>query len=224
MKRSSILVLILSVCFVSAAWGQQARWSEFHRHNMQRLNPYENVLNVNNVGNLTLKWSYATGNEVYSSPAVMNGVVYVGSVSGKVYALDASTGTKLWSYTTGGGVWSSPAVANGVVYVGSLDHNVYALRASTGHKLWSYTTGYWVYSPTHCGKWGCLCRLGRQQRVRTECEHWRPNVELPHYPRTICGYLARSGKWGGLCRLMGPQCVCAERQHRGQALELYYRR
>jgi hypothetical protein len=50
MKRSSILVLILSVCFVSAAWGQQARWSEFHRHNMQRLNPYENVLNVNNVG------------------------------------------------------------------------------------------------------------------------------------------------------------------------------
>ena len=55
----------------------------------------------------------------HSSPAVANGVVYVGSNDGNVYALNASTGAMLWSYTTGGGVYSSPAVANGVVYVGS---------------------------------------------------------------------------------------------------------
>ena len=63
---------------------------------------------------------------VYSSPAVANGVVYVGSDDGNVYALNASTGAKLWSYTTGSYVDSSPAVANGVVYVGSSDGNVYA--------------------------------------------------------------------------------------------------
>ena len=56
---------------------------------------------------------------VDSSPAVANGVVYVGSDDDNVYALNASTGAKLWSYTTGGYVDSSPAVANGVVYVGS---------------------------------------------------------------------------------------------------------
>ncbi len=77
---------------------------------------------------------------VYSSPAVANGVVYVGSY-GNVYALNASTGARLWTYTTGNIVYSSPAVANGVVYVGSDDKNVYALNASTGAKLWSYTTG-----------------------------------------------------------------------------------
>ena len=49
-----------------------------------------------------------------SSPAVANGVVYVASSSGKVYALNAQTGAKLWSYQTGGDVVSSPAVANGV--------------------------------------------------------------------------------------------------------------
>ena len=38
---------------------------------------------------------------VHSSPAVANGVVYVGSDDGNVYALNASTGAKLWSYTTG---------------------------------------------------------------------------------------------------------------------------
>ena len=55
---------------------------------------------------------------VYSSPAVANGVVYVGS-DDNVYALNARTGALLWSYTTGEYVVSSPAVANGVVYVGS---------------------------------------------------------------------------------------------------------
>jgi outer membrane protein assembly factor BamB len=53
---------------------------------MERWNPCEKVLNVNNVGNLSLKWSYTTGGYVWSSPAVANGVVYVGSWDGKVYA------------------------------------------------------------------------------------------------------------------------------------------
>jgi outer membrane protein assembly factor BamB len=45
-----------------------------------------------------LLWSYATGNGVNSSPAVVNGVVYVSSYDGNVYALNASTGALLWSY------------------------------------------------------------------------------------------------------------------------------
>jgi hypothetical protein len=32
-----------------------ADWTEFHRDNMQRWNPYETVLGVNNVGSLKLK-------------------------------------------------------------------------------------------------------------------------------------------------------------------------
>jgi len=34
---------------------------------------------------------------VNSSPAVANGVVYVGSINDNVYALNAATGAKLWS-------------------------------------------------------------------------------------------------------------------------------
>ena len=87
-------------------------------------------------------WNYTAGGSVtYSSPAIVNGVVYFGSDGGNVYALNASNGALLWSYTTGGSVESSPAVANGVVYVGSDDNNLYALNASTGALLWSYTTG-----------------------------------------------------------------------------------
>ena len=61
MKRIRILAFILCACFVSVAWGQRNGWSEFHRPNMHRYNPYEKVLNVHNVGNLGLKWSYTTG-------------------------------------------------------------------------------------------------------------------------------------------------------------------
>jgi outer membrane protein assembly factor BamB len=122
-------------------------WNQFHRQNMMRLNPYEEVLDVNNVGSLQQKWSSDTsGGYEFASPAVANGVVYIGSNDNKVYALKAGTGNLLWSYPTGGWVYSSPAVANGVVYVGSWDHNVYALNASTGALLWTYTTGGEVIS------------------------------------------------------------------------------
>jgi glucose dehydrogenase len=110
MKSIRILVLILCASFVSVAWGQQAagkcinNWSEFHRTNMQRWNPCEKVLSVDNVGSLHLKWAYPAVVYVSSSPAVANGMVYVGSNDNNVYALKASTGKKLWSYTTGDAV------------------------------------------------------------------------------------------------------------------------
>jgi outer membrane protein assembly factor BamB len=123
-------------------------WSEFDRPDMKRWNPYENVLNVNNVGSLQLKWKHPTGYGVISSPAVVNGVVYFGAtdMNGNLYALKASTGAKLWSAVTSKIVVSSPAVANGVVYVGSYDDNVYALNASTGAYLWLTDIGDLVVS------------------------------------------------------------------------------
>ncbi len=49
-----------------------------------------------------LIWKYTTGNDVITSPAVANGVVYVGSEDNHVYALNASTGALLWKYATSG--------------------------------------------------------------------------------------------------------------------------
>jgi outer membrane protein assembly factor BamB len=86
-------------------------------------------------------WTYTTGGMVTSSPAVVNGIVYVGSDDGNVYALNATSGALIWKYTTGGAVGSSPAVAGGMVFVGSANDLVYALDASTGALVWNYTTG-----------------------------------------------------------------------------------
>ncbi len=125
-------------------------WSEFHfRHYGTRFNPYEKFLTVNNVKNLEVKWSYATGNAVgYSSPVVADGVVYVGTRS-NLDALDSHTGELLWSYAVTGYVLTAPAVADGVVYFGTYNDsagpldpsNVYALNARTGALLWTFITG-----------------------------------------------------------------------------------
>ena len=54
-------------------------------------------------------------------PAVVDGIVYIGSGDNYVYALDAGTGEERWRFETGQMVVSSPAVVDGVVYVGSTD-------------------------------------------------------------------------------------------------------
>ncbi len=87
-------------------------------------------------------WNYTFRDSIgvgWSSPAVVNGIVYVGSADHNIYAL--AHGDKLWNYTTGGKITSSPAVVNGVVFVGSNDWNYYAINSATGVKLWSYIIG-----------------------------------------------------------------------------------
>jgi outer membrane protein assembly factor BamB len=77
-------------------------------------------------------WHYATGNEVFSSPAVADDVVYVGSTDQNLYAVNARTGALLWTYNTDGWVQSSPAVANGMVYLGTSYGTVYSFGLPAG--------------------------------------------------------------------------------------------
>ena len=76
-----------------------------------------------------LAWSYTAGG-VDTSPAVANGIVYVGGYynlgGGRLIALNAGSGTLVWSSPNIGGVFSSPAVANGMVHVG--EEKIYAFK------------------------------------------------------------------------------------------------
>ena len=90
-------------------------------------------MSTSTVSGLDVAWSFPAENAVSSSPAVADGVVYVGSQDGNVYALDAATGAQAWSFPTGAPVtFSSPAVADGVVYVGSNDGKVYSFTLAGG--------------------------------------------------------------------------------------------
>jgi len=95
----------------------------------------------------TLKWSYTTTGEIYSSPAVdLDGVIYVGvnddTADGindnKVIAVNPD-GTLKWETEVGDWVDSSPALSpDGVLYIGSWNGFLYALDMDTGAEIWKF--------------------------------------------------------------------------------------
>ena len=102
-----------------------------------------------NLANGAILWNFQVRQAVYSTPAVIDGKVFVsgtGHGGGKVYCLDEITGTKVWEFTAGDHVSSSPAVVDGRVYFGSFDHKVYSLNQATGQQIWNYTCSSWIGS------------------------------------------------------------------------------
>ncbi|MBN1232913.1 MAG: PQQ-binding-like beta-propeller repeat protein, partial [Candidatus Coatesbacteria bacterium] len=93
-----------------------------------------------------LLWKYKTGDRVFSSPCVSDGIVYVGSEDNYLYAINCSDEHLKWRYQTGDYVRSSPCVSDGVVYVGSHDNYLYAINCSDGTLKWKYKTDSYVFS------------------------------------------------------------------------------
>ena len=81
-----------------------------------------------------------------SSPAVVDGKVYIGSED-IIKCLDANNGNTIWVYQTSDDVHSSPVVLDGRVYIGSWDDLMYCLDAETGERIWIYPTGSVTSSP-----------------------------------------------------------------------------
>ena len=81
-----------------------------------------------------------------SSPVVSDGIVYVGSLDGKLYALSADTGQVKWTFATAGKIRATPAVDQGTVFIGSWDNLFYAVDAGSGKIRWASPVGGQVQS------------------------------------------------------------------------------
>ncbi len=161
MRRPSLLVGIAVLTVVLA--GCTSNWPMFGWNATGSRSSSDTSITLSDVAGATPNrvWTDVTSRFVYSSPAVVNGVVYITADDQKLYAFDATgagcTGSPkacapLWTAATGGSVsFSSPAVANGVVYVGSADGKLYAFDAAgttncsggpkTCRPLWTAATG-----------------------------------------------------------------------------------
>ena len=76
------------------------------------------------------------------SPAIVDGVVYVGGMDGSVYALDLGDGHLVWRFAAGGQVAADPAVDGGRVFAAAQDPTtghatLYAIDATTGKQAWA---------------------------------------------------------------------------------------
>ncbi|HXG23523.1 MAG TPA: PQQ-binding-like beta-propeller repeat protein, partial [Chthonomonadales bacterium] len=84
---------------------------------------------------------FTSAEGIQSRPVLTEGTLYVTSLDGKIYAVDATNGKRRWTATTKASVCATPVVANGLVYVGSTDHIFYALEARNGRVRWKFDAG-----------------------------------------------------------------------------------
>ncbi len=78
-------------------------------------------------------WTFSTTKGGFeSTAAIVNGVVYIGSTDGNLYALDLATGHERWRFLTQLGFTASAAVCDGRVYIGDSDGTFYCVDAPRG--------------------------------------------------------------------------------------------
>jgi outer membrane protein assembly factor BamB len=110
-----------------------------------------------------LKWQFAARERIKSDPTVLEGVVYLTSYDGHVYALSTDRGKKLWQFPPPAEPpaepkegeepveakpvmdpmpqafsYPAPVIKDGVLYVGNLDGYMYALQTSDGAMKWRF--------------------------------------------------------------------------------------
>jgi len=162
-SRNRVLVTLLACALLLApALATALDWPMYGRDLRHSFTNADSLIDSSNVVLLQPAWSFATGDAVSASPAVVDGVVYVGSWDGFFYALDATTGGLKWRYqvdcqsavqpipahcpggpsptaervtTDGGLITSSAAVVDGRVYFAG-GKTMYCLNAADGSLVW----------------------------------------------------------------------------------------
>ncbi|MEK6647536.1 MAG: PQQ-binding-like beta-propeller repeat protein [Candidatus Firestonebacteria bacterium] len=104
--------------------------------------------------------NYNVGSAIESSPYMSiegaNKYLYFGADDGKLYKIDATTGTLVWAFQTEGPIKSSPIVYNNWVYFGSNDGNCYCIDTTNGTIRtpgWPVLTGAAVKSMPVVSDW-----------------------------------------------------------------------
>ena len=123
-------------------WGGDAR-------NQRHASTISAGLTRDNVSQLALKWvfAYPGALRARSQPLVHDGVVFVGSQSGDIYALNLETGCAHWTYSAGAEVRSSlslghvPGRLNPVLYMGDFSATAHAVDALDGSLIWRTAVG-----------------------------------------------------------------------------------
>ena len=86
---------------------------------------------------LVLSWERNTSTDRFTTPAIVDGVVYTGSTSA-FFALKADSGFAKWRIETGAPVYAPPTVAAGRVYFGTGEGRLFSVDGETGRTLWTY--------------------------------------------------------------------------------------
>ncbi|PCI57382.1 MAG: outer membrane protein assembly factor BamB [Gammaproteobacteria bacterium] len=91
---------------------------------------------LSDVDNKRSFWDSRVSAMLAGGPVAGLNKVFIGSESGKIYALDAKSGELVWQADIKGEIISSPAVDSGIVVVNSASGIMKAFNADNGEELW----------------------------------------------------------------------------------------
>jgi eukaryotic-like serine/threonine-protein kinase len=98
------------------------------------------------------RWKFATGGEIYSSAAVLDGRVLFGSYDNRLYCLNEKDGSLAWRYETLGYVHCAPAVVEGVTFIAGCDEHLRVIDVKTGEQRFEMPLEtYLIASPAIVG-------------------------------------------------------------------------
>ncbi len=82
-------------------------------------------------------WSYPLNRHSMCTPAIYDGMVFVGDSGRRIHCIDADTGEPYWTHDVQGEVWASPLAADGKVYFATRQGEFLVFRASREKRLLS---------------------------------------------------------------------------------------
>ena len=80
-------------------------------------------------------WAYPIDHHCCTTPAIHDGMVFVGDCGKTFHCVDAETGKPYWTHQTKGDIWASALVADGKVYVGTRRREFLVFAASKEKKI-----------------------------------------------------------------------------------------
>ncbi len=88
-----------------------------------------------------LQWKLTTGDPVWAQPVNSGDRIFVASMDGFIYGLNAADGSQLWSTDLGAAVVYSLAISEDGkhLYAGTMGKEMVALNSDTGTVAWRYT-------------------------------------------------------------------------------------
>ncbi|MCD4701775.1 MAG: PQQ-binding-like beta-propeller repeat protein, partial [Candidatus Aegiribacteria sp.] len=102
----------------------------------------------------TVIWKDTLSGYTASCLTVWNGLVFIPTYMGSLYALDANTGSDIWENTDSyAGYWdSSPVVVDDFIYISGIDSRTRSIDAMTGITVWEVdiTPGTYISATPAC--------------------------------------------------------------------------
>src|SRR5580704_12001986 len=115
MKRFVVLAFLFPALVFAADPVKEGDWL------LQRGNPLQTGFVKSALPDkLEVLWQFATKDAIEGTPAVHDGIVYIGSLDGNLYALDLASGQQKWKSDVGP-IKAPPSYRDGFIYIGDAD-------------------------------------------------------------------------------------------------------